>query len=112
MKKIYEENSKRINTSLSLPFFFKEFNHIKNDELLNIGHKTLPYLRGLLILADTTSSTLFLFSDGSFDCNAIIKSLAGEFHGKGGGNKTSSRIKFENYEIAETFLKALLAQLK
>ncbi|WP_027400110.1 alanyl-tRNA editing protein [Anaerovorax odorimutans] len=90
----------------------KKYDNLKINDLLNIGKQAAPYIKGLLLLICTKENTLILFSDGSHDCNKLVKENAPIYNGKGGGNKNNARAIFNKYEYIDTFIDLLCKHLR
>jgi len=82
----------------------KKYELLKTDDLLALS-KLLPDLSGKLVaLVSTKENTLILLSQGTPDCNKIIKDNAAIWRGKGGGRANSARAMFPGAEDMECFL--------
>ena len=97
----------------SSPLIVRRYNDIKPDDLLHIGKPFIGSIGKLLVLADTNSNTVMLFSDGKrFDCGRLIKENAPIYNGKGGGRADNARAIFPNAEYLETFIDLLDKHLR
>lgn len=84
--------------------FIGKYEVLKIDDLLAIS-KTLPSLdKKLAALISTKENTLILLSNGTPDCNKIIKDNAAIWNGKGGGRSDSARAMFTKEEDLDCFL--------
>ncbi|MFA5636076.1 MAG: hypothetical protein WC977_09230, partial [Anaerovoracaceae bacterium] len=67
--------------------------------------KLLPQLPGKLVaLVSTKENTIILLSEGTPDCNKIVKDNAAVWSGKGGGRPNSARAMFPGVEDMDCFL--------
>jgi len=85
--------------SVSSKNFFRYDNLSINDAIYLGKNIKKPFWAILL----TKEKTLFLFSDGNIDCNALIK--RSPF--KGGGNRSMSRATYSNLASIEVFINSL-----
>ncbi len=82
----------------------KKYELLKADDLLALG-KLLPDLSGkLAALVSVKDNTAILFSEGTPDCNKIVKDNAGVWRGKGGGRANNARAMFPSAEDLDCFL--------
>lgn len=77
------------------------------DELLKLGFEVYGDLRSeeLLILRDSNSNVVLLFSDGSVHkCGELVKARAKDFGGRGGGRNDNARAAFCSAKDAKSFV--------
>jgi alanyl-tRNA synthetase len=107
LKQAYlSEKAREISESLtgSDSVLVEKYELLKTDDLLALS-KLLPELSHKLVsLVSVKENTLLLLSDGTPDCNKIIKDNAGVWRGKGGGRANSARVMFPTAEDMDCFL--------
>lgn len=82
----------------------KKYELLKTDDLLALS-KLLPQLPGKIVaLVSTKENTIILLSEGTPDCNKIVKDNAAVWRGKGGGRPNSARAMFPGVEDMDCFL--------
>ncbi len=77
---------------------------LKIDDLLSLAKLIRVPGGRLLVLVSEKENSLLLLSDGSPDCNKIIKDNAPVWRGKGGGRSNSARVMFPDKESLSCFL--------
>ena len=98
----------KIRGELSLPEGERVFEYsvLTVDDLINLGRKLAPEVKGLLFLVQKPLSTVLLFSGGSVNCGKLVKDNAGVFGGKGGGSPEFARALFSRADDMYTFIDA------
>ncbi|MBQ1216049.1 MAG: alanyl-tRNA editing protein [Firmicutes bacterium] len=89
-----------------------EFNDMKVDDLLTIGRPILDDIKKLVLILDSQTNTVLLFSNGTVDCGKIVKENASIYNGKGGGNKNNARALFTKRDYALTFIDLIEKHLR
>ena len=102
----------RIRGDLSLDYsgrriFIYEYSFLVPDDILNIGKGISDIAEVVVALADTSSDTLFLFSDGQIPCGKLIKKYAADFGGRGGGKDSMARASFPDSKSLHDFLSCI-----
>ena len=88
--------------------YFFDTDMIDANDLLKMGHnliKECPHV--FFVLFHKPSHTVFLFSEGKYNCSALIKEHAAAFGGKGGGKPNNARAVFQTYHDAVGFIKTI-----
>ncbi|WP_409337531.1 alanyl-tRNA editing protein [Eubacterium sp. F2] len=91
------------------PGLMKELNDLSNDEILRVQKKLRKAVSGVIFLVKPAEQAVFLLSDGKGtknDCAAMVNELARPLGGKGGGKPQSARVRFDNCETMEKFLRS------
>ena len=94
----------------SMEFIYKEYDNIYPNDIQKLGFMALEMIDGnkpLLALANATSHTLMLISDGTYHCGNLVKEHAKDFGGKGGGRDDNARAQFGSKDDLESFVKAI-----
>ena len=95
-------------------FIYKEYDSIAPNDLQKLGFKALEMIDGkkpLLALANTSSHTLMLVSDGTYPCGTLVKEHAKNFGGKGGGRDDNARAQFDSRDGLESFVEVIKQNL-
>jgi len=95
-------------------FIYKEYDSIAPNDLQKLGFKALEMIDGkkpLLALANTSSHTLMLVSDGTYPCGTLVKEHAKNFGGKGGGRDDNARAQFDSKDNLVSFVEAIKQNL-
>ena len=95
-------------------FIYKEYDSIAPNDLQKLGFKALEMIDGkkpLLALANTSSHTLMLVSDGTYPCGMLVKEHANNFSGKGGGRDDNARAQFDSKDNLVSFVEAIKQNL-
>lgn len=82
------------------------------DDLLNIGRPLMDKVKKLLLIADDSSNTLLLFSNGTVECGKLVKENASIYNGKGGGNKNNARAIFPSRDMMDTYIDLIEKHLR
>lgn len=93
-----------------MEFIYKEYDNIYPNDIQKLGFMALEMIDGnkpLLALANATSHTLMLISDGTYHCGNLVKEHAKDFGGKGGGRDDNARAQFGSKDDLESFVKAI-----
>jgi alanyl-tRNA synthetase len=85
----------------------KKYDILKTSDLLDMSKSFSEIPSKLLALVSLKENTLILLSNGSPDCNKIIKDNAAIWNGKGGGRPASARAMFPSLEDLDCFLEYL-----
>ena len=74
------------------------------DDLLKLGFSVINETEDrLLLMMDTASLTCLLFSSGNSRCGDLVKQIAPEFGGKGGGRPDNARAVFGSLKDMRAF---------
>ena len=90
------------------PGLISRYDDLTVDDLFNLGKKIGPVCQGVIALVHEPSHTAILLSNEKH-CGRLVKAIAPQFSGKGGGNDSSARAFFPDKEHLEAFLSAALA---
>ena len=82
------------------------------DDLLNIGRPLIDKIKKLLLIADDSTNTLLLFSNGTIECGKLVKENASIYNGKGGGNKNNARAIFPSRDMMDTYIDLIEKHLR
>lgn len=99
---------------VGMKFVYKEYDTISPIDLQKLGFKALEMIdekKPLLALANTSSHTLMLVSDGTYPCGILVKEHANNFNGKGGGRDDNARAQFDSKDNLVSFVEAIKQNL-
>ncbi|MDD5823150.1 MAG: alanine--tRNA ligase-related protein [Firmicutes bacterium] len=83
---------------------------LNTNDLLKLGFSLAAKLRPgeLLLMTDSNTATVLLYSDGSaLKCGDIVKAEAASFNGRGGGRPDNARAAFADIADARAFAEHL-----
>lgn len=106
-KEIIRREVEEIKTSPILDesgYLIKSYSILEIDDISHIARDAAPYISNLGFFIHAPSNTIFLASDGKTDCNALVKSTASIYNGKGGGNSTLARIILPDSQYVELYI--------
>lgn len=90
----------------------KEYSLLSGDDLTAIGREITDYIDKIVFLIHRPSLTVFLCSNGKFDCGKLVKDNAPIYGGKGGGNNTFARAIFAKDEYIDVFIDLIEKHLR
>lgn len=90
----------------------RRYNILSLDDMNSLTKEASQKIKGLAFLIHEPSLTVFLVSDGTIDCGALVKNNASIYGGKGGGSKNTARAIFTKEEYIDTFVDLIEKHLR